>query len=69
MGANVNAVNEAGDTALHGAASKGYNAIVQLVAEKGAQLEVKNKRGRTPLASASAAKGTADLLRKLGAKE
>src|SRR5215471_1982086 len=64
LGADANAVNEAGDTALHGAAAKGYDAIVQLLADKGAQLEVKNKRGRTPLASAK--KSTADLLRKLG---
>jgi ankyrin repeat protein len=69
LDANVNAANEAGDTALHAAASKGYNAIVQVLADKGAKLEAKNKRGRTPLASASAPKGTADLLRKLGAKE
>jgi ankyrin len=67
LGADVNAANDAGDTALHGAASKGYNAIVELLADKGARLDVKNKRGRTPLATAK--KGTADLLRKLGAKE
>ena len=69
LGASVNAANEAGDTALHAAASKGYNAIVQVLADAGARLDLKNKRGRTPLASASTAKGTADLLRKLGAKE
>jgi ankyrin repeat protein len=67
LGADVNATNDAGDTALHGAASKGYDAIVQELADKGAQLEVKNKRGRTPLMAAK--KSTADLLRKLGAKE
>jgi ankyrin repeat protein len=67
LGADVNATNDAGDTALHGAASKGYDAIVQLLADKGSQLEVKNKRGRTPLASAK--KSTADLLHKLGANE
>ncbi|MBV9401578.1 MAG: ankyrin repeat domain-containing protein [Bryobacterales bacterium] len=48
FGADVNATNDAGDTALHGAASKGYDAIVQELADKGAQLEVKNRRGRTP---------------------
>ena len=69
LGADVNAATEAGDTALHGAATKGYNSLVQLLAEKGARLEAKNKRGRTPLAGASATRGTADLLRKLGAKE
>jgi ankyrin repeat protein len=69
LGANVNATNEAGDTALHAAASKGYTAIVQVLADHGARLDVKNKRGRTPLASASSAKATADLLRKLGANQ
>jgi ankyrin len=69
LGANVNASNEAGDTALHAAASKGYSAIVQVLADQGAKLDVKNKRGRTPLASASSAKATADLLRKLGATQ
>jgi ankyrin repeat protein len=67
LGADVNAVNEAGDTALHGAAAKGYDGIVQLLADKGARLEQKNKRGRTPLAGAK--KNSADLLHKLGAKE
>jgi uncharacterized protein len=67
LGADANAANDAGDTALHGAASKGYNTIVQLLADRGARLDVKDKRGRTPLASAQ--KSTADLLRKLGAKE
>ncbi|PWU05522.1 MAG: hypothetical protein C5B51_14245 [Terriglobia bacterium] len=67
LGADVDAVNDAGDTALHGAAGKGYDAIVQQFAAKGARLDAKNKRGRTPLSAAK--KSTADLLRKLGAKE
>jgi uncharacterized protein len=67
LGADVNAANQAGDTALHGASAKGYDAIVELLASKGARLEAKNKRGRTPLATAK--KNTAELLRKLGAKE
>ena len=69
LGADVNAANEAGDTALHGAAAKGYTAIVQLLADKGARIDAKNKRERTPLAAAAAKKNTADLLRKLGAKD
>jgi ankyrin repeat protein len=67
LGADANAVNETGDTALHGASSKGYNTLVQQLAEKGARLDAKNKRGRTPLTGAK--NSTADLLRKLGAKE
>lgn len=51
LGANVNAVNQAGDTALHAAVSRGHNSVVQLLADSGADLNVKNKRGLTPLAS------------------
>ena len=51
LGADVNAANQAGDTALHAAAAKGFNSVVQLLADKGAQLNAKNKRGLTPLAS------------------
>ncbi len=82
MGADVNAVNQAGETALHGAASEGYSEIVQLLVDKGAKLNVRNKRGQTPLALTSAellgaggAYGVRDrksaraLLIRLGAKE
>jgi ankyrin repeat protein len=51
LGADVNATNSAGDTALHVAAGRGLNTVVQLLADRGAQLNVKNKRGLTPLAS------------------
>jgi ankyrin repeat protein len=53
LGIDVNAVNSAGDTALHAAASMGYESVVQLLAEHGASLNVKNKRGQTPLATLS----------------
>jgi ankyrin repeat protein len=46
---DVNALNQAGDTALHSAASLGYDTVVQFLADRGAQLSVKNKRGQTPL--------------------
>ena len=84
LGGDINAVNRAGDTALHGAASFGYDRVVQLLADKGAQLSVKNARGQTPLAALTRGRGqaaaaalnrpiahpsTADLLRKLGAVE
>lgn len=72
---NVNATNRNGDTALHAAAQLGYDPVVKLLAEKGANLSVKNNRGVTPLSSL-AGRGdtvlhpaTADLLRKLGAVE
>jgi ankyrin repeat protein len=45
----VNAVNVTGQTALHGAASRGANDIIRLLAERGAKLDVKDKRNRTPL--------------------
>jgi ankyrin repeat protein len=51
LGADVNAANQAGDTALHAAAARGLNSVVQLLADKGAQLNAKNKRGLTPLAA------------------
>ncbi len=48
-GADVNAVNYADDTALHGAAYRGENTIVELLVNRGAKLDVKNKKGFTPL--------------------
>ncbi len=79
---DINAVNQNGDTALHAAASMGYDRVVKLLADKGANLSVKNKRGLTPLGTLTGrgegANGrrtevfrpnTADLLRKLGAVE
>jgi ankyrin repeat protein len=52
MGADVNAANEAGDTALHRVAAKRFNTVVQFLADNGARLEVKNKEGQTPMAIA-----------------
>jgi len=47
---DINAVNAAGDTAVHSAL--GSPAIVRYLAEHGAKLDVKNKQGRTPLDTA-----------------
>jgi ankyrin repeat protein len=79
LDSDVNATNEAGDTALHIAAGKGSDRIVQLLVDKGARLDVKDKRGLTPLGLTEAPmvadnvrprlRRTADLLRKLGAKQ
>jgi ankyrin repeat protein len=49
LGADINATNEAGDTALHFAAAKRANSAIQFLAENGAKLDVKNKKGQTPL--------------------
>ena len=46
---NVNAVNAAGLTALHGAAFRGWNAGVQTLVNRGARLDAKDKQGRTPM--------------------
>src|SRR5262249_47609972 len=43
MGAPVNAANDDGITALHGAAYKGANKIVQLLVDRGADLSAKDK--------------------------
>ena len=52
FGLDVNALNTAGDTALHGAAYRGWNPIVELLVAKGAKLDVANKKGQTPLSIA-----------------
>lgn len=49
LGGEVNAVNDRGDTPLHGAANRGANDIVKFLAASGAKLELKNKQGLTPL--------------------
>jgi uncharacterized protein len=81
LGSDINVTTLQGDTALHGAAAQGYNQVIQLLADRGALLSVKNKRGQTPLQVAVRGSGrgvvdgdadvhpqTADLLRKLGAE-
>jgi ankyrin repeat protein len=47
LGADVNANDKYGYTALHGAAYRGDNEMVKLFVEKGARLDVKSKRGQT----------------------
>jgi ankyrin repeat protein len=51
-GANVNAAEARGQTALHGAAFWGMNQLVQFLADHGARLDAKDKRGFTPLDAA-----------------
>ncbi|PYS20266.1 MAG: hypothetical protein DMG11_29960 [Acidobacteria bacterium] len=63
-GANVNAAQEtSGNTALHFAALRGSDRIVEYLVSHGAKLDVKNKQGKTPLEVAP--KKTADLIHKL----
>jgi ankyrin repeat protein len=49
QGLDVNAVNAMGLTALHGAANRGSDDIIRLLAERGARLDAKDKESRTPL--------------------
>ena len=83
LGNDVNAANEDGLTAMHGAVNLGNETIVEYLAQKGAKLDVKDKFQQTPLTIASGMRlpwvpkedtlgevlrqSTADLLLKLGA--
>jgi ankyrin repeat protein len=57
-GVDVNASNNNGQTALHGAAQSGWNNFVQLLADHGAMLSVKDHFGSTPLDVAQGKVGT-----------
>ncbi len=49
-GLDINGTTSTGDTALHAAiAGRGSDVIVRFLAENGADLQAKNKQGRTPL--------------------
>lgn len=47
-GVDINAFNTNGQTALHLAAGRGVNKVVQFLADNGAKLNSKDKEGRTP---------------------
>jgi ankyrin repeat protein len=53
LGLEVNAVNEMGLAAVHGAANRGSDDIIALLARRGARLDVPDKEGRTPVVWAS----------------
>jgi ankyrin repeat protein len=73
LGADVQAKTlKLEETAMHGAATGGVNAVVELLYEHGASLDAKDKDGNTPLMIADGTKSnfrrwdhTADLLRRL----
>jgi uncharacterized protein len=48
-GAQVDAVRDNGQTALHGAAQWGWNQYVRFLAQSGAKLAIKDRGGATPL--------------------
>jgi ankyrin repeat protein len=48
LGFDVNAVNQMGLAAVHGAANRGSDDVIELLAKRGARLDVPDKEGRTP---------------------
>jgi ankyrin repeat protein len=48
-GNDVNATNSMGLRAIHGAANRGSNEIIQFLASRDARLDVADAKGRTPL--------------------
>ena len=77
---DVNAVNDAGQTALHFAALS-MDSVVELLVKNGAKLDITDRQGRTPMdmangkggpgragQAASPRQSTIELLRKLGAR-
>ena len=78
LGADVNAISDVGETAMHAAAYRGANSVVRYLFDQGAELDVVALDGRTPLRVAdgveygnsfAAHPHTAVLLRELGASE
>ena len=79
LGADVNTANDVGRTALHGAAHIRSDAIVRLLVDAGARVNVADQRGITPLMIAEGGGhillpglgggSTAELLRTLGSDE
>ena len=80
LGDDINAANEKGRTALHGAAGIGANTLIQFLFEQGANLNAKDRGGYSPLAVAAGLaprggdsasrvyEGTMAFLLKLGAE-
>ena len=75
-GADINATNEANFTALHGAAFRGMNEVIEYLVENGADIDARDFRGRTAYRMAEGSKQsfqfqswpeTAALLARLGA--
>jgi hypothetical protein len=57
LGADVNAVDANGETAMHGAAYKNLPKVVQFLADKGAKIEIWNRTNKYGWAPLSIAEG------------
>ena len=75
-GGDVNAINEAGFMALHGAAFSGNEEVIRYLVDRGASIDAQDFRGRTPYRIAEGAKQAfalvkqpeiAEAIRELGA--
>jgi uncharacterized protein len=55
LGEDVHARNKNGETALHGSSYRGFTPVTQLLLDRGAELEVPNLLGWTPLSVADGA--------------
>jgi uncharacterized protein len=56
-GAKINAIDAAGQTAMHSAAAQRDDAFIEFLADNGARLDLKDKQGRLPLDMALGAGG------------
>ncbi len=65
LGADVNAADANGDTALHLAAFHGFESVVRFLVSRGARLDAENRRGETPLERALSPRAPARLTRSL----
>jgi ankyrin repeat protein len=75
-GSNINAVNEADFAAIHGAAFRGLNEVIEILVKRGADINARDYRGRTPYRIAEGSKQsfqfqaypeTAEFIKSLGA--
>lgn len=73
-GADIHAVDEGGNAALHHVVDKGFDRVVEYLVSKGADVNASNARGQTPLdvlsrrsSNREAADATARVLENLGA--
>ena len=81
LGVDVNTAGADGNTALHVAAARGQDTVIEYLVENGATLDATNDEGQTPLSLAMAGsrrlgdryavprRSTVELLQRLGAKD